>query len=79
MRMRKKRHGNERLEALGALFVKEEGEVAVRCPNIQCPAQLIRNLIHFASRSAMDIDGLGKAMVEQLVKQDLIHSPADLY
>ena len=63
----------------GTAVVKEEGEVAVRCPNIQCPAQLIRNLIHFASRSAMDIDGLGKAMVEQLVKQDLIHSPADLY
>ena len=50
----------------GTAVVKEEGEVAVRCPNIQCPAQLIRNLIHFASRSAMDIDGLGKAMVEQL-------------
>ena len=63
----------------GTAVVKEEGEVAVRCPNIQCPAQLIRNLIHFSSRSAMDIDGLGKAMVEQLVKQDLIHSPADLY
>lgn len=63
----------------GTAVVKEEGEVAVRCPNIQCPAQLIRNLIHFASRPAMDIDGLGKAMVEQLVKQDLIHSPADLY
>ena len=63
----------------GTAVVKEEGEVAVRCPNIQCPAQLIRNLIHFASRSAMDIDGLGKALVEQLVKQDLIHSPADLY
>ncbi len=59
--------------------VREDGEAAVRCPNIQCPAQLIRNLIHFASRSAMDIDGLGKAVIEQLVKNDLIHSPADLY
>ncbi len=63
----------------GTKVVKEEGEVAVRCPNIQCPAQLIRNLIHFASRPAMDIDGLGKAMIDQLVKHELIHSPADLY
>ena len=63
----------------GTVVVKGEGEVAVRCPNIQCPAQLIRNLIHFASRPAMDIDGLGKAMVEQLVNQELIHSPADLF
>ena len=63
----------------GTAVVKGEGEVAVRCPNIQCPAQLIRNLIHFASRPAMDIDGLGKAMVEQLVNQELIHSPADLF
>ncbi len=63
----------------GTKVVQEEGEAAVRCPNIQCPAQLLRNLIHFASRSAMDIDGLGKAVVEQLVQNDLIHSPADLY
>ncbi len=63
----------------GTKVVREDGEVAVRCPNIQCPAQLLRNLIHFASRSAMDIDGLGKAMIEQLVKNELIHSPADLY
>lgn len=63
----------------GTKVVREEGEAAVRCPNIQCPAQLIRNLIHFASRSAMDIDGLGKAVIEQLVKENLIHSPADLY
>lgn len=63
----------------GTKVVREEGEAAVRCPNIQCPAQLIRNLIHFASRSAMDIDGLGKAVIEQLVNNDLIHSPADLY
>ncbi len=63
----------------GTKVVREEGEVAVRCPNMQCPAQLIRNLIHFASRSAMDIDGLGKALIELLVKEELIHSPADLY
>ncbi len=63
----------------GTKVIQEEGEVAVRCPNIQCPAQLLRNLIHFASRSAMDIDGLGKAVIEQLLKNELIHSPADLY
>jgi len=63
----------------GTKVVREEGEVAVRCPNMQCPAQLIRNLIHFASRSAMDIDGLGKALIELLVKEGLVHSPADLY
>jgi DNA ligase (NAD+) len=56
-----------------------EGEAALRCRNPECPAQLERNLIHFASRSAMDIDGLGKAVIEQLVNNDLIHSPADLY
>lgn len=63
----------------GTHVVREEGEAAVRCPNIQCPAQLMRNLIHFASRNAMDIDGLGPAILEQLVEQGLVHSPADLY
>ncbi|MGN0663895.1 MAG: NAD-dependent DNA ligase LigA [Negativibacillus sp.] len=63
----------------GTKVVREEGEAAVRCPNIQCPAQLVRNLIHFASRGAMDIDGLGKALIDLLVKKELIHSPADLY
>lgn len=63
----------------GTQVVRGEGEAAVRCPNIQCPAQLIRNLIHFVSRPAMDIDGLGKAAVELLVKEGLIHSPADIY
>ncbi len=63
----------------GAEVVREEGEAAVRCPNIQCPAQLRRNLIHFASRNAMDIDGLGPAILDNLLTQNLIHSPADLY
>ena len=56
-----------------------EGEAATRCTNPQCPAQLSRNIIHFASRDAMDIDGLGPAIVEQLIEEKLISSPADLY
>lgn len=56
-----------------------EGEAAVRCTNPQCPAQLLRNLIHFASRDAMDIEGLGPAVVEQLVGNGLVKSQSDLY
>ncbi len=63
----------------GEKVAREEGEAAVRCTNPQCPAQLLRNLIHFASRDAMDIDGLGPALLEQLVKEGLVSSPADLY
>ncbi|NBK77644.1 NAD-dependent DNA ligase LigA [bacterium D16-76] len=63
----------------GEKVAREEGEAAVRCVNPQCPAQLLRNLIHFASRDAMDIDGLGPALLEQLVNGDLVSSPADLY
>ena len=59
--------------------VREEGEAAIYCPNIECPAQLMRNLIHFASRDAMDIDGLGPALLENLVIAGWVHSPADLY
>jgi DNA ligase, NAD-dependent len=63
----------------GAEVTREEGEAATRCTNPECPAQLLRHLIHFSSRDAMDIDGLGPAVIEQLVKQDLLTSPADLY
>ena len=59
--------------------VREEGQAAIYCPNIECPAQLMRNLIHFASRDAMDIDGLGPALLENLVQAGWVHSPADLY
>lgn len=58
---------------------REEGEAAYRCTNIECPAQLRRNLIHFASRDAMNIDGLGKAVIELLLSEGLINSPADIY
>lgn len=63
----------------GEAVSRVEGEAATRCTNPQCPAQLLRNLIHFASRDAMDIDGLGPANLEQLLQAGLIHSPADLY
>lgn len=59
--------------------VREEGEAAVRCTNTDCPAQLMRHLFHFVSRDAMDIDGLGPAVLEQLVAAGLVKSPADLY
>ena len=63
----------------GERVTRVEGEAATRCTNPQCPAQLLRNLIHFASRDAMDIDGLGPAILEQLLQGGMIHSPADLY
>ena len=63
----------------GAEVIREEGEAATRCTNPECPAQLLRHIVHFASRDAMDIDGLGPAVVEQLVNKGLLSSPADLY
>lgn len=63
----------------GSNVTREEGEAALRCTNTQCPAQLLRHLIHFVSRNAMDIDGLGPAVLEQLVNNNLISSPVDLY
>lgn len=57
----------------------EEGEAVIRCTNADCPAQLLRHLIHFTSRDAMDIEGLGPAVLEQLVDADLIHNIVDLY
>ena len=63
----------------GSKVVKEEGQVAVRCINGQCPAQLKRRIEHFASRGAMDIEGLGEMMVEQLVNQELVRDVSDIY
>ncbi len=63
----------------GANVVREEGEAALRCPNPECPAQLDRMLIHFASRGAMDIEGLGPAVVTQLTAQGLVKKPSDIY
>ncbi len=59
--------------------VREEGEAAWRCVNVSCPAQLKGSLIHFAARRVMDIDGLGEALVDQLVEKGLVKSSADLY
>lgn len=63
----------------GQKVMRAEGEAAIRCTNLDCPAQLLRHLIHFTSRDAMDIEGLGPAVIEQLVENGQIHSSADLY
>lgn len=63
----------------GADLVRYEGEVAIRCENITCPAQIKRKIQHFAQRTAMNIEGLGAALVEQLVDNGLITDYADLY
>ncbi len=60
-------------------LVKLEGEVALRCLNVNCPARLQQSIEHFASRSVMDIDGMGEALVTQLVTQKLVQNVADLY
>jgi DNA ligase (NAD+) len=62
-----------------ASLVKDPEEIVVRCENPACPAQLKRRLEHFASRNAMEIEGLGPAVVEQLVDRGLVHDVADLY
>ena len=58
---------------------RQEGEAVLRCSNPECPAQLLRNLIHFVSRDAMNIDGLGEAVLRQLVDSGMVSSAADLY
>lgn len=63
----------------GAEAVRDDDEAVIRCQNINCPAQLLRSIEHFASRGAMNIEGLGEAVVEQLVNADLVHTVADLY
>ncbi|MGN1050841.1 MAG: NAD-dependent DNA ligase LigA [Acutalibacteraceae bacterium] len=59
--------------------VREEGEAAYRCNNSKCPAQTLRNLIHFVSRDAMDIEGLGPAVLTLLVESGTVKSPVDIY
>ena len=63
----------------GAPVVRDEDGAAVRCTGAECPAQLLRNLTHFASRDAMDIDGCGPAVLQQLVDSGLVRTAADLY
>lgn len=63
----------------GAPAVREEGEAAVRCTGIECPAKLYRNLVHFVSREAMNIDGLGENLILQLQEKNMIKNIADIY
>ena len=63
----------------GAPVVRDEDGAALRCTGAECPAQLHRNLTHFASRDAMDIDGMGPAVMSQLIEKELVKTPADLY
>lgn len=83
---KEKRTGNEKeftmpkvCPVCGAKAVREEGEVAIRCTGIECPAKLVRNIIHFVSKEGMDIDGLGENLVEQFIEKGLIENIADLY
>lgn len=65
--------------ACGAPAVREEGEAAIRCNGIECPAQLLRGIEHFVSKECMDIEGLGYKIVEQLIERGLINNIADIY
>jgi len=69
----------ERCPACGSPVVREEGEVAVRCPNRSCPAQIVEAVRHFVSRGAMDIDGVGDEAVVALHESGLVGNVADLY
>jgi DNA ligase (NAD+) len=68
-----------RCPACGAEIVRLEGEVAHRCPNASCPSQLRERILHWASRGAMDIDGLGDMLARQLVGKEVVRDLADLY
>ncbi|TLS36030.1 NAD-dependent DNA ligase LigA [Pseudalkalibacillus caeni] len=69
----------EHCPACGSDLVRIEGEVALRCINPKCPAQIREGMIHFVSRNAMNIDGLGEKVIAQLYKENLIHDVADIY
>lgn len=69
----------ERCPSCGSYTVRENGEAAVRCNNPECPAQLLRNIIHFCSRDAMDIEGLGESVAEVLVNEGMVKNAADIY
>ena len=84
--VKNKRDGSERdfempkvCPVCGALAVREEGESAIRCTGVECPAKLFRNLVHFVSREAMNIDGLGENIIQQLLDKKLIENIADIY
>ena len=69
----------EKCPVCGAKTVRYEGEAAIRCTGTECPAKLYRNLVHFVSREAMNIDGLGENIIEQLLNEKLISNIADIY
>lgn len=72
-------HLPENCPVCGARVEQDEDGAFIRCTGAECPAQLSRNIAHFVSRDAMDIDGLGSAIVESLIEKGLIQSPADIY
>ena len=72
-------HLPDRCPVCGAPVVRDEDGAALRCTGAECPAQLSRNLAHFVSREAMNIDGLGSAIIDQLIEQKMVSNPADLY
>ena len=72
-------HLPEKCPVCGAAVVRDPDGAAIRCTGAECPAQLHRNLTHFASRNAMDIDGMGPAVMRQLIDKGLVKTPADLY
>ncbi len=63
----------------GGKVIREDGEAALRCCNPDCPNQLLRNLIHFCSRDAMDIEGMGTAVLDTLIREGLVKNAADIY
>lgn len=69
----------EKCPVCGEPVIRDEDGAATRCTGAQCPAQRLRHLVHFASRDAMDIEGLGPAVVESLVNAGLVKNPGDLY
>lgn len=84
--LKDKRTGKEKIFEMpktcpvcGSETVREEGEAVTRCTGIECPAMLFRNLVHFASRDAMEIDGMGPALIEMLLDKNLITNIADIY
>lgn len=72
-------HLPDKCPVCGAAVLRDPDGAAVRCTGAECPAQLLRNMIHFASRDAMDIDGVGPAVLQQLIDSGLVSNPADLY
>jgi DNA ligase (NAD+) len=69
----------ERCPVCGTPLVQPEGEVVIRCPNRSCPAQILQTIIHFASRGAMDIEGLGEKTLVKLFEEGLVRDVADIY